>query len=159
LVQFQLRPQKDETRRRGEEETRRHRRASPRLPVTASMSPRRILIGPVAQSESEHLSSKQNCAGSSPARSAIQCGVAQTGKSVRLINERVRVRIPPPRPNSRPGETETRGHGDTETRRHGDAEKEREWGWNDAERCFRPVTASPRLPLSASFPRGYDLTA
>ena len=29
------------------------------------------------------------------------CGVAQVGKSVRLINERVRVRIPPPRPNLR----------------------------------------------------------
>ena len=31
----------------------------------------------------------------------IRCGVAQAGKSVRLINERLRVRIPPPRPNSR----------------------------------------------------------
>ena len=28
------------------------------------------------------------------------CGVAQAGKSIRLINERVRVRIPPPRPFS-----------------------------------------------------------
>jgi hypothetical protein len=30
------------------------------------------------------------------------CGVAQAGKSVRLINERVRVRIPPPRPITLP---------------------------------------------------------
>ena len=32
----------------------------------------------------------------------IRCGVAQAGKSVRLINERLRVRIPPPRPITSP---------------------------------------------------------
>jgi hypothetical protein len=28
----------------------------------------------------------------------LHCGVAQAGKSVRLINERLRVQIPPPQP-------------------------------------------------------------
>jgi hypothetical protein len=32
--------------------------------------------------------------------SSFQSGVAQGGESARLINERVRVQLPPPRPNS-----------------------------------------------------------
>ena len=90
------RPDQSELGRHGETETGRSPwfHQSPRRRVSSI-----FFLGPVAQrKQSVCLLNRMSQVRFLPGPQ-VRCGVAQAGKSVRLINERVRVRIPPPRPN------------------------------------------------------------